>query len=734
MTSSSALPERAYDLLHARFGHQTFRPSQEPIIGAVLQGQHVLIVMPTGSGKSLCYQLPALLQDGVTLVISPLIALMKDQVDALQAQGIAATFINSSLTAQEQYERLDACRSGRYQLLYVAPERFRSPRFVETMATTRVSLFAVDEAHCISQWGHDFRPDYLRLREAIAQLGQPQVLALTATATVDVQDDIVRQLGCADMQRFVTGFDRPNLTYRVLTLSQQEKLTAMGAILDAQESGSAIIYASTRRTVEDIAHCLHERGTEALIYHAGLRDGDRQRAQDAFMQGQCRIIVATNAFGMGVDKPDVRCVLHFNMPRSMEAYYQEAGRAGRDGGPAECLLLFSQRDVRIQEFLIEQSYPPRDLIQEVYGSLVTASRAYDEVPLRALLPYCRRGTHEMQVLTCAKILEKAGYLERVSIYETSEDLSTGTPNTLVRLTGEAVAPRQLTLDETALQRRLQHEQQKLRRMVAYARAHECRRQKMLSYFGERWARRQCAACDHCLADGAFAPHRPLPKRAPSEAEWTTLQKILSCVARMRGAYGRAKVIQVLQGSQASDIVNSHLSTLTTYGLLHGTSRAVLHAYLDALLDAACLHVLGDEYPKLDLTPLGQAVMRRQQQVTLALPVAAPPRLPSLTPAVVGVSPSASPPPSYDERLFERLQAERLTLAQAQAVPPYCIFNNRTLREMATARPSTPEGLLQVHGVGPVKAGKYGETFLALIRAHLAEAHPGAPHGDTPIHR
>src|SRR5439155_1315995 len=399
MTPISTLPDHVHQLLHKRFGYQDFRPGQEAIIGALLQGQHVLTVMPTGSGKSLCYQLPALLGADCTLVISPLIALMKDQVDSLQDRGIAATFINSSLSAQEQQERLYACRAGRYKLLYIAPERFRSQRFLDTIAQTRVSLFAVDEAHCISQWGHDFRPDYLRLRQAIEYLQQPQVLALTATATVEVQDDIVQQLGCAAMQRFVSGFDRPNLTYRVLGVKgQATKFKVLGEILDAQE----------------------------------------------------------------------------------------AGRAGRDGLPAECVLLFSYGDVKIQEFLLEQSYPARDLLQEVYGLIAALSRERAEVPVRALLPLCRRSVSEMHLGACARLLERAGYIERVSVYDNADDLSSGTPNTLVRLTGDSVAPHQLVIDDNALQQRKQLELQKMRRMVGYANARQCRRQKMLAYFGEQW--------------------------------------------------------------------------------------------------------------------------------------------------------------------------------------------------------------------------------------------------------
>jgi ATP-dependent DNA helicase RecQ len=672
--------------------------------------------------------------------------------------------VNSSLSAQEQQERLYACRAGRYKLLYIAPERFRSQRFLDTIAQTHVSLFAVDEAHCISQWGHDFRPDYLRLRQAIEYLQQPQVLALTATATVEVQDDIVQQLGCAAMQRFVSGFDRPNLTYRVLGVKgQATKFKVLEEILDAQEEGSSIIYAATRRAVEEIASFLHERGTEALIYHAGLRDAERQHTQDAFMEGQCRLIVATNAFGMGVDKPDVRCVVHFNLPRSMEAYYQEAGRAGRDGLPAECVLLFSYGDVKIQEFLLEQSYPARDLLQEVYRLIAALSRERAEVPIRALLPLCRRSVSEMHLAACARLLERAGYIERVSVYDNADELASGTPNTLVRLTGDSVASHQLAIDDNALQQRKQLELQKIRRMVGYANTRQCRRQRMLAYFGEQWDKPSCASCDNCLDDGAFGKSVQPPKRFPSETEWVIIQKILSCVARMQGRFGRAKVVQVLLGSQASDIVNSYLSRLSTYGILKGASRSMLDVYLDALIETECIQIVGDEFPKLDLTPLGQAVMRRQQRVLLALPgltasaISQPSTattlphqptpiqsviataVPSLTPEIVhppttrvsasgmpqSPGPAApavtsrTPEPTCDDALFERLRTQRTVLARAEALPPYCIFNDRTLREMAIYYPTTPAGLLQIYGVGAAKASKYGETFLALIRSHLA---------------
>ena len=747
MTATDTL-SRARGVLSQRFGHRDFRPGQAAIIETVLEGRDVLAVMPTGSGKSLCYQLPAVFREGCALVISPLIALMKDQVDALQAQGIAATYVNSSLPPREQQERLRACRAGVYDLLYIAPERFRSPRFVDAVSRMRVSLFAIDEAHCISEWGHDFRPDYLRLREAVASPGRPQVLALTATATVDVQQDIVQQLGRPDMQPFVYGFDRPNLVYRVLSLNgQKAKLQTLREMLAAQRDGSTIIYTSTRRAAQEVATFLQERGSEVLLYHAGLPDAARKQAQDAFMERPNGLIVATNAFGMGIDKPDVRWVVHFNLPRSLEAYYQEAGRAGRDGAEAQCVLLFSYGDVRIQEFLVEHNNPTREVMERVYELIAGAGPPGTDVQLSALLRHLGRGSSAMQLAAAARLLEKAGYIEQLTNLEAGDDLPAGTPNMLVRLVGEPVPGPSLVLDDAPLRRRRQNELAKVRRMVGYANARQCRRQKILGYFGETWDKPNCAACDHCVSDTVPKSAATRPARTPSEGEWLNIQKILSCVARMRGRYGRTRVVQVLQGSRAREIRGTHLSQLSTYGILKELPREVIDAYIEALIGAGCIDVVGDEYPKLEITDHGQAVMRRQQDLQLPLlpdvgtaprqaaapsarprpvvPEASAPVIPSLAPEMLSAADSQTPSqaseiePEYDAVLLQRLQARRKALAEAVSLPAYCIVNNRTLRELAQRLPTERHALLQIYGIGEEKARKYGEILLDEIRDHLA---------------
>jgi ATP-dependent DNA helicase RecQ len=404
--------EEALAALHTYFGFAEFREGQREVISAILEGHDTVVVMPTGGGKSLCYQLPALMKEGATVVVSPLIALMKDQVDALHARNLPATFINSSITFEEQKARIAGLRRGEYKLVYVAPERFRSAHFVETLRTARIALFAVDEAHCISQWGHDFRPDYLRLREAVEQIGRPQIAALTATATPHVRADIIEQLALSNPRAFVSGFDRPNLSINVLrTQKEREKITHIKALASKHAGGSGIIYTSTRKAVEQVTTRLRAAGLSLVAYHAGMEDAERTRAQDEFMTGRAQMIVATNAFGMGIDKPDIRFVAHYQMPGSIEAYYQEIGRAGRDGLPSTCALLFNYADKRTQDYFIEGSYPPPDTVARVYQALVGTNQKRIELSVSEIAS--RAGIrNEMAVQSALIILEKAGHIER----------------------------------------------------------------------------------------------------------------------------------------------------------------------------------------------------------------------------------------------------------------------------------------------------------------------------------
>ncbi|MFO7156668.1 MAG: ATP-dependent DNA helicase RecQ [Pseudomonadota bacterium] len=463
------------EALRRHFGFSSFRPGQEAIVRSVLEGRNTVAVMPTGAGKSLCYQLPAMLLPGTCLVVSPLVALMKDQVDSLSARGIPATFINSSIDEAERSERIQKMRAGAYKLVYVAPERFRSPQFLRAVQQMEISLYAVDEAHCISQWGHDFRPDYLQLGKVRRALLPPRTLALTATATPEVRADIVRVLRMKDPRVFVAGFDRPNLFFQALEVEDERE--KFRQVLRACRLGGGVVYCATRRDVERVASRLAEAGVFALAYHAGMSEESRRRIQDAFMAEEGAVVCATNAFGMGVDKPSIRFVAHWSLPRSIEAYYQEAGRAGRDGKPALALLLYRESDVRLQQRMIYASHPSRELLHKLWKRLLQDGTTALSVSVRDLAagvgsPY--------EVEAALKHLEKARRIAR----------GPGDRITLLRTDplGEEV-------EEIAARRRL--ELSRLDEMVRYARRGGCRRAHLLSYFGEE-SDEQCAGCDVCV--------------------------------------------------------------------------------------------------------------------------------------------------------------------------------------------------------------------------------------------
>lgn len=622
----------ARNSLREHFGFTDFREGQSEVISAILDGKDVVVVMPTGSGKSLCYQLPAMVRDGATLIVSPLIALMKDQVDALQARGLPATFINSSISESEQRSRIESLRRREHKLVYVAPERFRSSRFVDALKSISISLFAVDEAHCISTWGHDFRPDYLRLKSVRQSLGGAQTVALTATATPYVRTDIIEQLGLEKPHTFVSGFDRPNLEIEVInTQNDDEKLTRI-VQTTSRHQGSGIIYTATRKAVERLTLSLKSHGLEIVSYHAGMTDALRVRAQDDFMSGRAQIIVATNAFGMGIDKPDIRFVMHYQFPGSIEGYYQEIGRAGRDGKPSSCILLFNYVDKNTHEFFIEGSYPDLKLIRNVYAGLVSLGTQKIELSTTEIADMVDE-RNELAVQSVLYLLERAGHIERTNSFSGPTN-SRRRSRTILMLDK---SPTELRVNYSDVSRRAALERRKLREMIEFCYTQECYRDYILEYFGDRHHHPKCGTCGNCHPrswpkyETAFAPARRRKKkvevkkpvklfpRVINEDELLRARKILACAKRMKGRFGKQALAATLRGSAAKNILQAGLNELSTYGLLNDMIHDDILVFIDALIGARCLEMSSGEFPTVAVTGLGDRVMREQERVQLALP-------------------------------------------------------------------------------------------------------------------
>ena len=689
---------------------------------AIVAGRDAVVVMPTGGGKSLCYQLPAMFLDGITVVVSPLIALMKDQVDGMVTRKIPATFINSSLSQSEMDDRIERMKRGEYRLLYVAPERFKSERFVAARAPLSIALFAIDEAHCISQWGHDFRPDYLRLKWALKDLGQPQVAALTATATPEVRDDIIEQLSLGKFGRqppevFVSGFARHNLTLAVThTANKAEKLERIFDTIREMKTG--IVYCATRKNVEKVYEHLVEKRVSAAYYHGGMSEDQRTKAQDKFMSGRCPVAVATNAFGMGVDRSDLRFVTHYDIPGSVEAYYQEAGRAGRDGEPSRCELLFNYADVRTQEFFVDGANPTREIITSLHLALLRLCKHGPvEMPMSEIAEHVKAAKNDMAVGSALHLLERGGFIAR--------DYRQGSRTYTTRLVEPVKRLDDLTLDFERLDAKRQRDMAKLWRMIDYVDCHGCRHGYILNYFGETDAPQHCSACDNCgSVGGALAPRRSAKKRVPtttpaasppdlSAREKTVLlQKALSCVARMDSRFGLGRITLVLVGSRSKEVFDAQLDELSTYGLLKEFGYDFTLELLRRLVTAGCIHVTADEFPKASLTEHGRRVMLAKTPLEIELPAFEKAK-PSARKAAATAAVADEMP--FDTAVFDALRDWRRDLAARTGIPAYLIYPDATLKELSRHKPRTEAALQEVRGIGPAKARQFGAETLAIIR-------------------
>ena len=612
--SDSGIYKTPKEVLKAVFGYDSFRQGQESVINAVLDGRDILAVMPTGAGKSLCYQVPAMLLSGITLVISPLISLMQDQVKALNEAGVDAAFINSSLSEKEMHDTFKNASKGQYKIIYVAPERLMSEGFVRLAKGVEISMITVDEAHCISQWGQDFRPSYMDIAEFVNVLDKrPIISAFTATATQNVREDIICSLGLTNPYFLVTGFDRENLFFQVDKPQSKDRFIL--DYLDRHKGESGIIYCATRKNVDSLYTLLKKRNISVAKYHAGMSIEERKQMQDDFVFDYTSIVIATNAFGMGIDKSNVRFVIHYNMPSSMENYYQEAGRAGRDGLNSECILLFSPQDIIINRFLLEH-------------------KDFSDIdPIDAM-----------------------------------------------------------TIRERDIKR--------LQIMEGYCYTTECLRNYILKYFGED-PKKPCDDCGNCL--------RQFETLDMAEEA----KKIINCIYESRGRYGKNIIMDTVLGAKTARLTEIGATEYKSYGVLESSNKNLLRRLIEELLLEG--YIATGDYQVLKL---GDISRLKNTETKVLVKITDEDKMAKRKEKPKSNKKGMDSLTSAGFKLFDKLKELRLEIARAEKIPPYIVFNDKTLIDMCAKMPTTKSDMLNVSGVGENKYGKYGERFIAVIKEYV----------------